>query len=81
MSPVRSQILLIKMAINKKYIFSTLLVIVLLLSVGTMMWGAILLINAKDGGQYVRVGGILTFLSTLWIIVANLDKKPKDPNK
>ncbi|HAV28282.1 MAG TPA: hypothetical protein DCW83_12430 [Saprospirales bacterium] len=65
------------MAINKKYIFSTLLVIVLLMSVGTLVWGAILLINARDGGQYVRVGSVLTFISTMWLIVANLDKKPK----
>ena len=65
------------MAINKKYIFSTLLVILLLMSVGTLVWGAILLINARDGGQYVRVGSVLTFISTMWLIVANLDKKPK----
>ena len=65
------------MAINKKYIFSTLLVIVLLMSVGTLAWGAILLINARDGGQYVRVGAVLTLISTMWLIVANLDKKPK----
>jgi len=65
------------MAINKKYIFSTLLVIVLLMSVGTLVWGAILLINARDGGQYVRVVSVLTFISTMWLIVANLDKKPK----
>jgi len=65
------------MAINKKYIFSTLLVIVLLMSVGTLVWGAILLINARDGGQYVRVGAVLTVISTMWLIVANLDKKPK----
>ncbi|MDG1717984.1 MAG: hypothetical protein P8H42_10165 [Saprospiraceae bacterium] len=65
------------MAINKKYIFSTLLVIVLLMSVGTLVWGAILLINARDGGQYVRVGAVLTLISTMWLIVANLDKKPK----
>ncbi|MBT3545286.1 MAG: hypothetical protein HN488_08055 [Saprospiraceae bacterium] len=65
------------MAINKKYIFSTLLVIVLIMSVGTLVWGAILLINARDGGQYVRVGSVLTFISTMWLIVANLDKKPK----
>ena len=65
------------MAINKKYIFSTLLVIVLLMSVGTLVWGAILLINARDGGQFVRVGSVLTFISTMWLIVANLDKKPK----
>ena len=65
------------MAINKKYIFSTLLVIVLLMSVGTLVWGAILLINARDGGQYVRVGSVLTLISTMWLIVANLDKKPK----
>lgn len=66
------------MAINKKYIFSTLLVIVLLMSVGTLVWGAILLINARDGGQYVRVGAVLTLISTMWLIVANLDKKPKN---
>ena len=65
------------MAINKKYILSTLLVIVLLMSVGTLVWGAILLINARDGGQYVRVGAVLTLISTMWLIVANLDKKPK----
>jgi hypothetical protein len=65
------------MAINKKYIFSTLLVILLLMSVGTLVWGAILLINARDGGQYVRVGAVLTLISTMWLIVANLDKKPK----
>ena len=65
------------MAINKKYIFSTLLVIVLIMSVGTLVWGAILLINARDGGQYVRVGAVLTLISTMWLIVANLDKKPK----
>ncbi len=65
------------MAMNKKYIFSTLLVIVLLMSVGTLIWGAILLINAQGGGQYVRVGAILTLISTIWLIVANLDKKPK----
>ena len=65
------------MAINKKYIFSTLLVIVLLMSVGTLVWGAILLINASDGGPYVRVVSVLTFISTMWLIVANLDKKPK----
>ena len=65
------------MAINKKYIFSTLLVIVLLMSIGTLVWGAILLINARDGGQYVRVGAVLTLISTMWLIVANLDKKPK----
>lgn len=65
------------MAINKKYIFSTLLVIVLLMSVGTLIWGAILLINARDGGQYVRVGAILTLISTMWLVVSNLDKKPK----
>jgi len=65
------------MAINKKYIFSTLLVIVILMSVGTLVWGAILLINARDGGQYVRVGAVLTLISTMWLIVANLDKKPK----
>ena len=63
------------MAINKKYIFSSLLVIVLLLSVGTLVWGAILLINARDGGQYVRVGAILTLVSTMWLIVANLEKR------
>ena len=63
------------MAINKKYIFSTLLVIVLLMSVGTLVWGAILLINARDGGQYVRVGAVLTLISTMWLIVANLEKR------
>ena len=65
------------MAINKKYVFSTLLVIVLLMSVGVLMWGAILLINARDGGQYIRVGAVLTLISTMWLIVANLDKKQK----
>ena len=47
------------------------------MSVGTLIWGAILLINAQGGGQYVRVGAILTLISTIWLIVANLDKKPK----
>jgi len=47
------------------------------MSVGTLVWGAILLINARDGGQYVRVGAVLTLISTMWLIVANLDKKPK----
>lgn len=63
------------MAINKKYIFSTLLVIVLLMSVGTLVWGSILLINAKDGGQYVRVGAVLTLISTMWLVVSNLEKR------
>ena len=63
------------MAINKKYVFSALLVVVLLLSVGTLIWGAILLINARDGGQYVRVGAVLTLISTMWLIVANVEKR------
>lgn len=65
------------MAINKKYLFSALLVIILLLSVGILIWGSILLINAQDGGQYVRVGAVLTLISTMWLVVANLEKKPK----
>lgn len=68
------------MPINKKYLFSSLLVIILLMSVGVLIWGSILLINARDGGQYVRVGAILTFISTMWLVVSNLDKKPKEPN-
>jgi len=44
------------MAVNKKYLFSSLLVILLLLSVGTLIWGSILLVNGQSGGQYVRAG-------------------------
>lgn len=63
------------MAINKSYLYNTLLVVMLTASVGTLIWGAILLINGKSGGEYVRVGVIMTFLSTLWLIVSNLKKK------
>jgi len=64
---------------NKKYVFSSLLVILLLLSVGTLVWGSILLINGQSGGQYVRAGAGLTLISTIWLVVANLEKKPKEP--
>ena len=50
------------------------------MSVGILIWGSILLINAQDGGQYVRVGAILTLISTMWLVVSNLDKKPKEPS-
>ena len=51
------------------------------MSVGILIWGSILLINARDGGQYVRVGAILTLISTMWLVVSNLDKKPKELKK
>jgi len=62
---------------NKKYIFSSLLVVFLLLSVGTLIWGAILLVNGMDGGSYVRAGAGLTLISTIWLIYAGLDKSKK----
>ncbi len=62
---------------NKKYIFSSLLVVFLLMSVGTLVWGAILLINGRDGGSYVRAGAGLTLISTIWLIYANLEKPKK----
>gem|GEM_PF-369528 len=67
------------MAVNKKYLFNSLLVILLLLSVGTLIWGSILLVNGQSGGQYVRAGAGLTLISTIWLVYANLDKKHKQP--
>lgn len=63
------------MSFNKVHLFNLLLVIVLTMSVGTLIWGAILLINGRSGGSYVRTGAILTLISTIWIVVANLKKK------
>lgn len=66
---------------NKKYLFSSILVVFLLLSVGTLIWGAILLVNGQSGGQYVRAGAGLTLIATIWLVYANLDKKVKEPSK
>lgn len=65
------------MPINKKYLYNALLVIVLTLSVGTLIWGVLLLINGRSGGSYIRVGTGMTLITTIWIIVVNLKNASK----
>ena len=67
------------MAIDRKKIFNILMVVLLLLSVGSLMWGVLQLINGVEGGgSYVRTGAILTLLCTIWMVVGNLKKKEEE---
>lgn len=63
------------MAIRKEYLINSILVIALLLSVGTLVWGVLLVINGKDGTWYLKSGAVLTLISSMWTIVANVKKK------
>lgn len=63
------------MSSKKSYIINILLVLALLASVGTLVWGALLVLNGKDGSWHLKAGAALTLMSSIWLIVANLSKK------